>query len=162
MNDRFRLLSHFVSASALLLFLAAASVAQTLGTSSTAQPDSADIRADQLLSQMTLDEKIQLVHGAASLTGTPVPRGAAGIVPGIPRLNIPDLYLADGPVGVGDSVGPATALPSTIAATATWSPELGYLYGGVIGKHFSAYGINVNLGGNTNLTAREPRDGPHL
>lgn len=158
MNVRFRWLSHILSASALLLF-AAASGAQTSGAFSGFHPDSADMRADQLLSQMTLDEKIQLVHGAASLTGAPVPRGAAGIVPGIPRLNIPDLYLADGPVGVGDSVGPATALPSTIAATATWSPELGYLYGRVIGKQLSAYGINVNLGGNTNLTAREPRDG---
>jgi beta-glucosidase len=56
-------------------------------------------------------------------------------------------------------VGQATALPSSIAATATWDSRLGYAYGGVIGKELSAYGINVNLGGNINMTAREPRDG---
>ncbi|MBV9268906.1 MAG: glycoside hydrolase family 3 C-terminal domain-containing protein [Acidobacteriaceae bacterium] len=118
---------------------------------------SADMRADLLVSQMTLDEKIQLIHGVFS--NSPVPRGAAGFVPGIPRLNIPNLYFGDGSVGVGNNIGPATALPSSIAATATWDTRLGYEYGKVIGRELSAYGINVNLGGNTNMTAREPRDG---
>lgn len=140
----------------LILFIRTTS-AQEDSASWDPQDGSADVRADQLLSHMTLDEKIQLVHGAVS-TGT-VPRGAAGFVPGIPRLGIPDLYFADGSVGVGNSVGQATALPSSIAATATWNRYLGHAYGGVIGRELSAYGINVNLGGNTNMTAREPRDG---
>jgi beta-glucosidase len=55
---------------------------------------------------MTLDEKIQLVHGGASSTwyNQTQPRGAAGWVPGIQRLGIPTLYLSDGSVGVGNSV----------------------------------------------------------
>jgi beta-glucosidase len=47
-------------------------------------------------------------------------------VPGIPRLNIPDLYLADGSVGVGDGVGQATALPSSIASAASWDENEAY------------------------------------
>jgi beta-glucosidase len=116
---------------------------------------SADQRADQLLSRMTLDEKIQLVHGDVQ---TSVPRGAGSHVPGIPRLGIPDLYFADGSVGVGNNVGQATALPSSIASAATWDLQQAYNYGKVIGKELSDYGINLNLGGNVNLTSREPRD----
>jgi hypothetical protein len=68
---------------------------------------------------MTEDEKVQLVHGGATSWNSLLPRGAGGWVPDIPRLNIPDLYLADGSVGVGNSVGQATALPSSIASAAS-------------------------------------------
>jgi beta-glucosidase len=120
---------------------------------------SPDVRADYLVSQMTQGEKVQLVHGAATSSSGPLPRGAGGWVPGIPRLNIPDLFLADGSVGVGNSVGQATALPSSIASAASWDVNEAYKYGQVIGSELSAYGINVNLGGNINLIGREPRDG---
>jgi beta-glucosidase len=113
-----------------------------------------DQRADVLLRQMTQQEKLQLVHGAGATT-----RGAAGWVPGIPRVGIPDLLLADGSVGVGNQVGPATILPSSIASAATWDTDLAYDYGKVIGSELRAYGLNANLGGNVNLIGREPRDG---
>src|SRR5450631_3888822 len=121
----------------------------------------ADVRADYLVSQMTLAEKLQLVHGGAALDWTQhtLPRGAAGWISGVPRLNIPDLYFADGSVGVGNSVGPATALPSSIASAASWDLNEAAKYGQVIGAESRAYGINVNLGGNVNLIGREPRDG---
>ena len=125
---------------------------------STATPDQ---RADYLVGQMTLDEKIQLVHGGAArdwLQST-LPQGGGGWIAGIPRLNIPDLFFADGSVGVGNSVGQATALPSSIASAASWDLNEAYKYGQVIGVELRAYGINVNLGGNVNLTGREPRDG---
>jgi beta-glucosidase len=126
--------------------------------SSAASPD---LRADYLVLQMTLDEKLQLVHGGASSTWwtQTQPRGGAGWVPGIPRLGIPDLYLADGNVGVEDAVGEAIALPSSIASAASWDLNEAAKYGEVIGKELRDYGINVNLGGNINLTGREPRDG---
>jgi beta-glucosidase len=110
---------------------------------------------------MTQDEKLQLVHGAGGsvTSNTPIPRGAGSWVPGIPRLSIPDLYLADGPVGVGDGVGPATALPSSIASAASWDLNEAYKYGQVIGAELRDYAINANLGGNVNLIGREPRDG---
>src|SRR5271157_5993292 len=61
-----------------------------------------DRRADLLIAQMTQDEKLQLVHGNISLTSGAGPRNAAGWVPGIPSLGIPDLLYADGPAGVGE------------------------------------------------------------
>lgn len=120
-----------------------------------------DDRAVALSAQMTQDEKIQLVHGAGGpvTDNPPLPRGGAGWVPGISRLGIPDLYLADGSVGVGNGVGPATALPSSIASAASWDLNEAYKYGSVIGAELRAYGMNVNLGGNVNLIGREPRDG---
>jgi len=113
-----------------------------------------DACASALVAQMTQAEKIQLVHGATGAN-----RGAAGFVPGIPRLGIPNLYLADGSVGVGNTVGQATALPSSMASAASWDANEAYKYGSVIGAEMRAYGVNVNLGGNVNLIGREPRDG---
>jgi len=108
---------------------------------------------------MTLDEKLQLVHGNLTLQNLVGPRGAGLWVLGIPRLGIPDLLLADGPTGAGDGLGQATALPSSIASAASWDLDEAYKYGQVIGKEISAFGMNVNLGGNVNLIGREPRDG---
>jgi beta-glucosidase len=117
-----------------------------------------DQNADALIAVMTTDEKVQLVHGTG-FTGGPELRGAAGYVPGIAHLNIPDLYLADGSVGVGNSVGQTTALPSSIASAASWDLSEAYKYGQVIGAESKALGMNVNLGGNVNLIGREPRCG---
>jgi beta-glucosidase len=108
---------------------------------------------------MTLDEKVQLVHGNLTLQSTAGPQGAGYWVLGISRLGIPDLLSVDGSVGVGDSAGPATALPSSIASAASWDLNEAYKYGQVIGKEIRALGMNVNLGGNVNLIGREPRDG---
>lgn len=121
-----------------------------------------DQRADALLAQMTQAQKLQLVQGGVTTNSTgvpPPPRGGAGWIAGIPALGIPDLYFADGSVGVGNQVGPATALPSSIASAAGWDTTEAYSYGQVIGTELSDYGINVNLGGNVNNTGREPRDG---
>ena len=122
---------------------------------------SADVRADWVVSHLSLDEKIQLVHGTspAQFWTQPVPRGAGSFIPGIPRLGIPDTYYADGSVGASAGIGQATALPSSIASAATWDLNEATKYGTVIGSELSAYGINVNLGGNVNNTGREPRDG---
>ena len=146
---------------ALLLTLAACGA----GTGSVAPPPppppptDPDVRADLLLAQMTLDEKLQLVHGNLTIESAVGPRNAAGWVLGIPRLGIPDLFYADGSTGVGNSVGPATALPSSMASAASWDLNEAYNYGQVIGKELRAYGLNVNFGGNVNLTGREPRNG---
>jgi beta-glucosidase len=119
-----------------------------------------DQRADALVGQMTEAQKLQLVHGNIPISGgSKVPRGAGLWTLGIQSLGIPDMLMADGSTGVGDDVGTATALPSSIASAASWDLDEAYKYGQVIGKELSAYGINVNLGGNVNLTGREPRDG---
>jgi beta-glucosidase len=122
---------------------------------------SPDVRADYYVGQLTQDEKLALVHGGAATDwwNHVLPRGAAGWEAGVPRLGIPDLYMADGSTGVGNSVGQATALPSSLASAASWDLNLAYKYGQVIGKEMRAFGLNVNLGGNVNLTGREPRSG---
>jgi beta-glucosidase len=118
-----------------------------------------DRRADALIARMTQDQKFQLVHGNLTIENMVGPGGAGLWMLGIPSLGIPDLLMADGSTGVGDGVGQATALPSSIASAASWDLAEAYKYGEVIGKELSAYGVNLNLGGNVNLTGREPRDG---
>ena len=149
--------------SACLILLAFTTACGTSNQSGTQQPPplDPDQHADWLIAQMTVDEKIQLVHGGAALDwwAHTLPRGAGGWIPGVSRLNIPDLYFADGSAGLSQSVGPATALPSAIASAASWDLNEATKYGQVIGKETRAYGINVNLGGNVNNTGREPRDG---
>jgi beta-glucosidase len=123
------------------------------------EPDS---RADALLAHMTQSDKLQMVMGGvtSNLTyGYTVPQGAGGWVPGIPRLGIPALYISDGSVGVSADAGQATALPSAIANAASWDLNEATKYGSVIGIELADYGMNVNTGGNVNLTGREPRDG---
>jgi beta-glucosidase len=123
------------------------------------EPDS---RADAMLAQMTQDEKLQMVMGGVTTNltyGYTVPQGAGGWVPGIPSLGIPALYISDGSVGVSADAGQATALPSAIANAASWDLNEAAKYGSVIGIELADYGLNVNTGGNVNLTGREPRDG---
>lgn len=122
----------------------------------------ADSRADALLSLMTQAEKLQMVEGGVTTNltyGYTVPLGAGGWVPAISRLGIPALYFGDGSVGVNQGMGAATALPSSIASAAGWDLSEATKYGTVIGTELADYGIDVNTGGNVNLTGREPRDG---
>ena len=121
-----------------------------------------DARADAMLARMTQDEKLQMVMGGVNTNATSgynVPRGAGGWVPGIPRLGIPTLYISDGSVGVSANAGQATALPSAIVNAASWDLNEATKYGTVIGIELADYGMNVNTGGNVNLSGREPRDG---
>jgi beta-glucosidase len=124
-------------------------------------------RVHLVLQQMTLDEKIQLVHGSGwgvLREGAPVaPRhnGGAGFVPGIPRLHIPDINLADSAVGVRMAALDsryATLLPSVLGLAATWDPAAGHLYGDVIGRELRDQGYNMSIGGGVDLM-REPRNG---
>ena len=142
-----------------LLFLVISALT-ACGGSSTATtpppppPTTADAKADALLAQMSQAEKLQLVQGGvtSNLTyGYTVPRGAGGWVPGISRLNIPTLYLADGSVGVGNGVGPSTALPSSIASAASWDLKEATKYGSVIGTELADYGINVKISAATSI-----------
>jgi beta-glucosidase len=123
---------------------------------------SPDRRAELVMEQMTLDEKITLLHGAGGF-GQAGPRsnGGAGVVSGIPRLGLPDLQLADSAVGVRGAAERgryATLLPSTIAEAATWDPKLAYEYGAMIGRELRDQQYNVSLGGGMDIT-REPRNG---
>ena len=132
---------------------------------------SPDERADLLIKEMTVDEKIQLVHGSGAM-GSMHPatldpavaaraNGGAGFIPGIPRLGIPDLQQADSAVGV--ALGAlrsrySTALPSALSNASTWDLKTAYEYGALIGRELRDQGYNMSLGGGVNIT-REPRNG---
>jgi beta-glucosidase len=125
---------------------------------------SPDQRADLLIEQMTLEEKIALVHGQDVWSSKPGPApwlGGAGWVPGIPRLGIPDLQMTDGRSGVANTGWRgryATALPCALACAASWDLKLAYEYGALLGKEVRDLGFNVSLGGTANII-REARNG---
>src|SRR5258708_27687133 len=107
---------------------------------------SPDERADLVIEKMTLDEKVQLLHGLGWETffGPPPESGQgtrairpSGFIPGISRLGIPDLQIVDASMGVAGGGGKsryATALPSTAAMAAGWDSALSYETGTVIGS----------------------------
>jgi beta-glucosidase len=127
-----------------------------------------DQRADLVIAQMTLQEKISRLHGGGwgfLFAGPDSPPtkslGGAGFIPGIPRLGIPDLQMADAAVGVtrGALYGRySTALPSCVAEAASWDLDIAREYGALIGRELRDQGYNMSLGGGVNLT-REPRNG---
>ena len=127
----------------------------------------ADQRADLVVKQLTLAEKIQLVHGIGwgpLRKGASVPpdnNGGAGEVLGIPRLGIPSVQQADSAVGARMAAPEsryATLLPSVLGAAASWDPAAAHLYGDVIGRELRAQGYNQSIGGGVDL-ARDPRNG---
>src|SRR5664279_201007 len=96
---------------------------------------SPDERAELVLKELTLDEKISLLHGTGSMGfGPPSPHGhesngGAGYVVGIPRLGIPGIQMADAAYGVtrGEESGRySTALPADVAAAASWDLKAAY------------------------------------
>jgi beta-glucosidase len=125
---------------------------------------SPDERADMVLKEMTLDEKILLLHGqgvAFSTVGPTESNGGAGYTKPIPRLGIPSIQMADSASGV--SLGSlrgrySTALPNNLGAASAWDPELAFEYGALIGRELRDEGYSMSLGGGVNL-ARELRNG---
>jgi len=128
---------------------------------------SPDERADLVMKEMTLDEKIDLLHGQGMPTDEPVtPKNAAsnrgvGYVVGVPRLGIPGIDMSDAAYGVrssGVNGRYSTALPADVAAAASWDTKAAFEYGALIGRELRAQGYNMTLGGGVDIT-REPRNG---
>ena len=104
--------------------------------------DRQDARVEALLAQMTLDERIALLHGALEPLATN--EGQAGYLPGIPRLGLGSLRFADGPPGVLTRY-PATALTGSLGLAATFSAADARANGSVIARDARAAGIAVVL-----------------
>jgi beta-glucosidase len=113
-------------------------------------------RVSQLLAQMTLDDKILMVHGGEGPNGKGFPW--TGIIAGNIRLCIPELHLMDGPGGVGTGFDGVTELPAPVSAAATFDTGLERQYGDVVGAEVAGKGAHVNLGPTVNLV-RDPRWG---
>lgn len=124
-------------------------------------------RADKLVAQMTLDEKLALVHGLfppfakGKTTHELIP--SAGHIDGIPRLGIPLVRETDASLGVANQVEQrkgdvATAMPSGLAQASSFDPQIAHEGGAMIGSEARAKRFNVMLAGGVNLT-RDPWGG---
>ena len=125
-------------------------------------------RAGMVLKQLTLDEKLALLHGNGmahapqwQMPLSHLTNGGAGYVEGVKRLGIPPLVISDAGYGVRDSGANgrySTAMPSSLGAAASWDQDSACDFGTVIGQELRAQGFNMTLGGGVDL-AREPRNG---
>ncbi|MGC8549948.1 MAG: beta-glucosidase [Acidobacteriaceae bacterium] len=125
-------------------------------------------RANLVLKQMTLDEKIDLLHGNGmpnagfwKMPLTYLANGGAGAVVGVPRLGIPPIVMDDDAYGVrnsGINGRYSTAMPSDLALASSWDTKIACRYGEILGSELRDQGYNMTLGGGVNLD-RDPRDG---
>lgn len=163
------------AASSLLALIAAISIAapRPAAAQDTDRPWmntklSPEERAGLVLRQLTLDEKIALLHGNGmahnsrwEMPLTDLTNGGGGYVDGVKRLGIPGIVMVDAAYGIRDSGVNgrySTALPSSLGAASSWDADAACSYGAVIGSELRAQGFNMSLGGGVDL-AREPRDG---
>ncbi len=111
-----------------------------------------------LVKQLTLEEKVNMIHASSSFTSG-----------GVPRLGIPEIVTSDGPHGVrpehgrdwnldNSSLDSGTYLPTGNCLAATWNPQLGYAYGAVLGSEARFRGKNIILGPGINII-RSPLNG---
>jgi len=126
---------------------------------------SADERTDLVVKEMTLDEKMLMLHGQGmpffANGGPSESNGGAGFTPAIRRLGLPAVQMADSAYGVtrGSAAGRySTALPNNLGAAASWDIDGAYEYGQLIGRELRNQGYSMSLGGGVNLP-REPRNG---
>ena len=111
-------------------------------------------RVQDLLGRMTLEEKVSLLSGANWMESV-----------AIPRLGIPAVKMADGPMGIRSWLGSSaitsapgakqifssTAFPAGIAVAATWDPEIAQQVGQAIGEEMKSIGRNMILGPTVNI-----------
>ncbi|MBQ9193736.1 MAG: glycoside hydrolase family 3 C-terminal domain-containing protein [Bacteroidales bacterium] len=111
-----------------------------------------DKKIDQVIAQMTLEEKVNMLHSKTNMSSA-----------GVERLGIADMHYADGPFGIreegvpngfqsaGWTLDSATYFPTGSALAATWSKEMAYLYGTGMGKEARLRGKDVILGPAVNI-----------
>jgi beta-glucosidase len=105
-----------------------------------------ETRVEDLLQRLTPDEKLSIVGGDRDFYIRP-----------IARLGIPEVKMADGPLGVRN-YGPSTAYPATIGLAASWDPDLAREFGASVGSDARARGVNIMLGPAVNIN-RVPQNG---
>lgn len=119
---------------------------------------SVEAKIEALIKQLTLEEKVKMIHASSSFT-----------TGGVPRLGIPEMVTSDGPHGVRPEHGrdwnldqnvydSGTYLPVGVCLAATWNPKLGYSFGSVLGSEANFRGKDVILGPGINII-RSPLNG---
>ena len=137
---------------AALLLCSASLRAQSLVNPST------EAKISRLISKMTLEEKVAMIHASSSFTSG-----------GVKRLGIPEITTSDGPHGVRPEFGrdwtldegaddSGTYLPTGNTLASTWNPALGYAFGSVLGSEANYRGKDIILGPGINII-RSPLNG---
>lgn len=103
---------------------------------------SVEERLNDLVSRMTIEEKIDMLAGYNDFYLHPVE-----------RLGIPAFEMADGPLGIASwgLKGQGTAFPATLAATASWDPKLMNRMGDAMGQEWRSRGIHFWLAPGVNM-----------
>ena len=110
-----------------------------------------DGKINEIIAQMTLEEKVEMLHSKTNMSSE-----------GVPRLGIQDIKYTDGPFGIreenGDGFRPlgwkldsATYFPTGSALAATWSKEMAYKNGWAMGKEGRLRGKDIILGPAINI-----------
>jgi len=123
------------------LSLILAAVVAACSTSSSVVDD-VEARVDELLSQMTLEEKVAQMAGNGTMASPG--GGLLWTAPGIERLGVPPLVMSDGPRGVTGAPG-ATTFPVGMARGASWQPEIEQRVGAAMGRELRAIEGNILL-----------------
>ena len=140
------------------LSLASALTAQTTGSNQSVRLRADNI--DEVVSAMTLEEKVHLVIGCGMSMGSDAKfPGTAGRTYDIPRLGIPSAYLADGPHRLAMAAKRefdsrtyhATEFPSSTTVAATFNPDAAHKVGRTLGTEVKDYGLDVLLAPGVNL-----------
>jgi beta-glucosidase len=142
------------------LFLATLGAVSAISVNAQSHYTDAQISAksDSLIKLMTLQEKVDMIHGNSSFTSA-----------GVPRLGVPELVTSDGPHGVRVEHGrgwselknvldSGTYLPTGVCLVSTWNPALGFAFGSVLGSEANFRGKDVILGPGINIM-RSPLNG---
>src|SRR3954469_1395650 len=106
-------------------------------------------RASLLVGQMSLDEKITMVHGGGFDTTRFF--GCVGYVPANTRLGIPALCLGDGPDGVGNGNTGVTQWPDALSNASTWDRHLVRRFGAAYAAEQAGKGRNIALAPTINI-----------
>jgi beta-glucosidase len=104
-------------------------------------------RVQQLLEQLGPEEKILLLGGKPGQSG---PQANSATF-AIERIGLPELRMADGPMGVHWWCDASTAYPALIAAAASWDRELWYKLGTALGRDCRARGVHILLAPGVNI-----------
>lgn len=111
-----------------------------------------ETQIDDIISRMTLEEKVNMLHAKHMF-----------ISAGVDRFGIADMKYADGPFGIREEMQPdgwmplgwtndkATFFPTGSALAATWSPDLAYAYGAAMAKEARLRGKDMLLGPAINI-----------
>lgn len=110
-----------------------------------------DSKINEIIAQMTLEEKVEMLHSKTNMSSE-----------GVPRLGIQDIKYTDGPFGIreenGDGFRPlgwtldsATYFPTGSALAATWSKEMAYKNGWAMGREGRLRGKDIILGPAINI-----------